>query len=154
GEFPYLKHVLIVGGGEIRSGEHDFGKLTATASNRLEAAPTSAADSALWLHTSGSTGTPKWAVHLHKDLPYAEQLYGVPYVGLGPKDVIVCGSPCFHAYPLGFATYFTMKAGATYVLNPARSTPALMFQLVREHKATVFVGVPTLYAQMLNAAEA
>ena len=153
-EFPYLRHVLIVGGGDLKPGEQDFGKLTSAASTSLEAALTSSADSALWLHTSGSTGTPKWAVHMHKDLPYAEQLYGAPYLQLKPGDVIVCGSPCFHAYPLGFATYFTMKAGATYVLNPARSTPGLMFQLVREHKATVFVGVPTLYAQMLNAAEA
>jgi len=152
-EFPYLRHVCIVGGGDLKPGEHDFGKLAQAASTRLEAAPTSASDSALWLHTSGSTGTPKWAVHLHKDLPYAERLYAAPYVQLKPGDVIVCGSPAFHAYPLGFATYFAMKAGATYVLCPQRSTPALMFQLVREHKATVFIGVPTLYAQMLNAAE-
>ena len=153
-EFPYLRHILIVGGGEIRAGERDFGTLTAAASPRLDAVPTSAADSALWLHTSGSTGTPKWAVHLHRDVPYAEQLYGIPYVGLGPKDVVVCGSPCFHAYPLGFVTYFAMKAGATVVLNPERSTPERMFQLIREHRATVFVGVPTLYAQMLHAADA
>ena len=153
-EFPYLRHVLIVGGREMRAGEQDFGALALAASPRLEAVPTTAADAALWLHTSGSTGTPKWAVHLHKDLPYAERLYAAPYVQLKPGDLIVCGSPCFHAYPLGFATYFTMKAGATYLLNPVRSTPALMFQLVREHKATVFVGVPTLYAQMLHAADA
>ena len=152
-EFPYLRHVCIVGGGDLKTGEHDFGRLADAAPAQLAAAPTSAADSALWLHTSGSTGTPKWAVHLHKDLPYAERLYAAPYVQLKPGDVIVCGSPCFHAYPLGFATYFAMKAGATYVLCPQRSTPALMFQLVREHKATVFVGVPTLYAQMLHAAE-
>jgi len=37
------------------------------------------------------------------------------------------------------------------VLNSERSTPARMFHLVREHRATVFVGVPTLYAQMLHA---
>jgi benzoate-CoA ligase len=38
------------------------------------------------------------------------------------------------------------------VLNPERSTPARMYRLIREHRATVFVGVPTLYAQMLQAA--
>jgi benzoate-CoA ligase len=66
---------------------------------------------------------------------------------------VVCGSPCFHAYPLGFTTYFPLKAGATVVLNSERSTPARMFQLIRKHRATIFVGVPTLYAQMLQAAE-
>ena len=147
-QFPFLRHVVLVGDGAAHPGEHDFHKLVDRAPTRLEAVPTAAEDAAFWLHTSGSTGTPKWAVHLHKDLPYAERLYAVPYVQLKPGDVIVCGSPCFHAYPLGFATYFAMKAGATYVLNPERPTPARMFQLVREHKPTVFVGVPTLYAQL------
>jgi benzoate-CoA ligase len=85
---------------------------------------------------------------------YSERLYAAPYVELRPGDVIVCGSPCFHAYPLGFATYFAMKAGATVILNSERSTPSRMFQLIREQRATVFVGVPTLYAQMLQAASA
>ena len=150
-EFPFLRHVILVGGGASLAGEHDFEKLVAGASSRLEAAPTAAEDAAFWLHTSGSTGTPKWAVHLQRDMLYSERLYAGPFVGLRPGDVIVCGSPCFHAYPLGFTTYFALKAGATVVLNTERSTPARMFHLIREHRATVFVGVPTLYAQMLQA---
>ena len=153
-EFPYLRHVLIVGGGELRPGELDFAALAEAASAHLPAADTGAEDAAFWLHTSGSTGTPKWAVHLQRDMLYSERLYAAPFVELRPGDVIVCGSPCFHAYPLGFTTYFAMKAGATVVLNTERSSPARMFQLIREHRATVFVGVPTLYAQMLHAAEA
>ena len=150
-EFPFLRHVILVGGGAFQFGEHNFEKLVAGASSRLEAAPTAAEDAAFWLHTSGSTGTPKWAVHLQRDMLYSERLYAGPFVGLRPGDVIVCGSPCFHAYPLGFTTYFALKAGATVVLNTERSTPARMFHLIREHRATVFVGVPTLYAQMLQA---
>jgi len=154
GEFPFLRHVLLVGGGASQAGEHDFGELVGSASTQLAAAPTGCEDAAFWLHTSGSTGTPKWAVHLQRDMLYSERLYAAPYVELRPGDVIVCGSPCFHAYPLGFATYFAMKAGATVILNSERSTPARMFQLIREQRATVFVGVPTLYAQMLQAASA
>lgn len=152
-EFPDLRHVLIVGGGELQPGEHEFAALVAAATAKLDAAPTFADDAAFWLHTSGSTGMPKWAMHLQRDMLYSERLYAVPFVGLRPGDVVVCGGPCFHAYPLGFTTYFALKAGATVVLNSERSTPARMFQLVREHRATVFVGVPTLYAQMLHAAE-
>jgi benzoate-CoA ligase len=151
-EFPFLRHVLLVGGGAAAEGEHDFDALTEAAPDALEAAPTGAEDPAFWLHTSGSTGTPKWAVHLQRSMPCCERLYAEPFVGLRPGDVVVSGSPCFHAYPLGFTTYFALKAGATVVLNPQRSTPARMFDLIRRHRATVFVGVPTLYAQMLNAA--
>ena len=153
-EFPFLRHVILVGGGLSQAGEHDFGKLVDGASTQLEASPTAAEDAAFWLHTSGSTGTPKWAVHLQRDALFSERLYAAPFVGLRPGDVIVCGSPCFHAYPLGFTTYFALKAGATVVLNSERSTPARMFQLIREHRATIFVGVPTLYAQMLQAVSA
>jgi benzoate-CoA ligase len=149
-EFPFLRHVIIVGPG-ARDGEHDFVNLLSQASPALRPAPTSADDVAFWLHTSGSTGTPKWAVHLHRNMLYSERLYGAPYVQLRPGDVIVCGSPCFHAYPLAFTTYFALKAGATVVLNAERSTPARMFHLIRKHQAAIFVGVPTLYAQMLQA---
>jgi benzoate-CoA ligase len=153
-EWPFLRHVLIVGGGAHLSGERDFATVVNAAPRSLAAAPTSDQDVAFWLHTSGSTGTPKWAVHLQHDMLYSERLYAAPFVGLGPDDVIVCGSPSFHAYPLGFTTYFALKAGATVVLNAERSTPARMFELIRSHRATVFVGVPTLYAQMLQAAAA
>ena len=152
-EFPFLRHVIIVGAG-AREAEHDFAALLGGASTSLRPAPTSADDVAFWLHTSGSTGTPKWAIHLQRNMLYSERLYGAPFVRLRSGDVIVCGSACFHAYPLGFTTYFALKAGATVVLNSARSTPARMFHLIRRYRATVFVGVPTLYAQMLQAATA
>jgi benzoate-CoA ligase family protein len=148
-EFPFLRHVVIVGR-DGAGGEHDFATLTSAAPTELRTARTGADDVAFWLHTSGSTGTPKWAIHLQRNMVCSERLYGAPYVGLRPGDVIVCGSPCFHAYPLGFTTYFALKAGATVVLNSERSTPARMFHLIRKHQATVFVGVPTLYAQMLQ----
>jgi benzoate-CoA ligase len=152
-EFPFLQHVLIVGG-DAQQGDCDFAAVLDAAPPTLEAAPTTCDDVGFWLHTSGSTGTPKWAIHLQCDLLYSERLYAAPFVELSPGDVILCGSPCFHAYPLGFTTSFALKSGATVVLNSERSTPARMFQLIREHRATVFVGVPTLYAQMLQAAAA
>jgi benzoate-CoA ligase family protein len=151
-EFPQLRHVLLAGPADAHPGEHDFARLCAAAPQRLSAAPTAAEDAAFWLHTSGSTGTPKWAIHLHRDMPCCETLFGAPFVGLRAGDVVVCGSPCFHAYPLAFTTYFAFGAGATVVLNSERATPQRIFELIRRHRATVFAGVPTLYAQMLHAA--
>jgi benzoate-CoA ligase len=151
-EFPELRQVCLVGGAENQAGEHDFTALMDAAADRLEGAPTGAEDPAFWLHTSGSTGAPKWAVHLQRNMLHSERLYGAPFVGLRPGDIVVCGSPCFHAYALGFTTYFALKAGATVVLNAQRSTPSRIFELIRRHRATVLVGVPTLYGQMLQAA--
>jgi benzoate-CoA ligase family protein len=153
-ELPFLRHVLIVDGEPEAAGEQSFRALTDAASDELEPAPTTGDDVAFWLHTSGSTGTPKWAMHLHRNMPAAERLYAAPLIALRPGDVLLAGGPCFHAYPLGLTTYFALAAGATVVLNRERSTPARVFALIREHGVTVFAGVPTLYAQMLHAAEA
>ncbi|HEY7294764.1 MAG TPA: benzoate-CoA ligase family protein, partial [Dehalococcoidia bacterium] len=151
-EFPFLTHVLIVGGGSAEPGEYDYATLVGAASPECATVPTTCDDVALWLHTSGSTGTPKWAVHLHRNLLCAEQLYATPIIGFRPGDVLLAG-PCFHAYPLGLATYFALRAGASVVLNRERATPARMFELIERHQVTVFAGVPTLYAQMLQAAD-
>jgi len=148
-ELPFLKHVLILDGADVWSDEHDLRALLAAAGDDLEPAPTCCDDVAFWLHTSGSTGTPKWAVHLHRNMLYAEQLYARPFVGLRRGDVVLAGGPCFHAYPLGLTTYFALGAGATVVLNSQRTTPARVFELVARHRVTILAVVPTLYAQLL-----
>ena len=49
GDFPFLRHVLLVGGADRRSGEHDLADLTAAAPDELAAAPTCCDDVAFWL---------------------------------------------------------------------------------------------------------
>lgn len=151
---PSLQHTVLVGPtAALGAGEHDFDALLSAGPPEFEAAPTRRDDLAFFLHTSGSTGTPKWAVHLHSHMPYCEQLYARPAIGLRPVDIVLSGSPCFHAYSLGMLTYFPFRAGAAVVLSPERTTPQHMFDLIAKHRPTVFASVPTLYAQMLKAAE-
>jgi benzoate-CoA ligase len=47
-----------------------------------------------------------------------------------------------------------MSVGATVVLMAGRPTPAAVFKRLREYKATIFYGVPTLYAGLLAGPEA
>ena len=54
---------------------------------------------------------------------------------------------------MGNALSFPLSVGATTVLVPERPTPELVFQTLREHKVTIFYGVPTLYAALLAHAE-
>ena len=51
------------------------------ASDRLETAPTTRDDIAIWLFTSGSTGHAKAAVHLQHDLPYNTECYAKQVLG-------------------------------------------------------------------------
>jgi 4-hydroxybenzoate-CoA ligase len=43
-----------------------------------------------------------------------------------------------------------MSVGATTILNSERPTPATMFGLMRRYEPSIFFGVPTLFAAMLN----
>jgi benzoate-CoA ligase len=67
---------------------------------------------------------------------------------------VLSAGKLFPAYGLGNSSYFPFAAGATVVLFPGRVTPQAMFDLIERERVTVFFGVPTLYAQMLQAAEA
>jgi len=152
-ELPFLRHVILVDGESQDTGEYRLSELLSKAAERLTVAPTTRDDTAFWLHTSGSTGTPKWAMHAHGDLRYSEQLYSRAVIGLQPDDVVFSGSPCFHAYPLGVLTYFAFAAGSRVVLSPERTTAAHVFDVIKRNRVTVFAGVPTLYALMLQHAE-
>ena len=46
--------------------------------------------------------------------------------------------------------YFPLSVGASAVLSPKRPTPEHIFTLLRKFRPTVFFGIPTLYAQMLE----
>jgi benzoate-CoA ligase len=151
-EMPFLRTVFVAG--SAGNTEIDWGAALQQSSTEFEAAPTSCDDVAFWLYSSGSTGAPKGAVHLQHDMLVCEQLYARPILALTERDVVLSAGKLFHAYGLGNSSYFPFAAGATVVLFPGRVTPQAMFDLIERERVTVFFGVPTLYAQMLQAAEA
>jgi benzoate-CoA ligase len=120
-----------------------------TAGKEFKAAPTLADDICFWLYSSGSTGAPKGTVHLHSHLILTADLYAVPVLGIRESDVAFSAAKLFFAYGLGNALTFPLAVGATTVLMAERPTPDSVFKRLVDHKATIFYGVPTLYAAML-----
>ncbi len=55
----------------------------------------------------------------------------------------------FFAYGLGNSLTFPLSVGATTVLLAGRPTPQAVQEKLHAHNATIFFGVPTLYAAML-----
>jgi benzoate-CoA ligase len=108
---------------------------------------------AFWLYSSGSTGKPKGTVHTHANLYWTDALYGRQVLGLREDDVVFSPAKLFFAYGLGNALTFPLSAGATTVLMPERPTPAAVFDRLVSQRATVFFGVPTLYAGLLASPE-
>jgi len=138
--------------GALPAGRRDFDSDVAAA-HEAQPAPTHADDVAFWLYSSGSTGAPKGAVHTHANAYWTDVLYAQNVLALTERDVCFSAAKLFFAYGLGNALTFPLSAGATTVLMAERPTPQAVFRRLAEHRATVFFGVPTLYAAMLAAPE-
>ena len=70
-------------------------------------------------------------------------------LGIREEDVVYSASKLFFAYGLGNALTFPLSVGATTVLTRKRVTPEVAFAQLATHRATIFCGVPTLFASML-----
>jgi 4-hydroxybenzoate-CoA ligase len=148
GRMPDLEHV-VVAGKESHGYKKLSNELTAESSSFATAA-THADEPAFWLYSSGSTGMPKGVRHLHSNLQATADTYAKQVLGIREDDVGLSAAKLFFAYGLGNALTFPMSVGASTVLNPERPTPATMFALLNKYDPTIFFGVPTLFAAMLN----
>ena len=149
---PALKQVVIAGTQPV-DGKRALAELLAAAAPEATAAETSADDVCFWLYSSGSTGTPKGVVHLHSHLILTAELFAKPILGIVEQDVVFSASKLFFAYGLGNSLTFPLAVGATAVLMAGRPTPDAIFRLLKETKATIFYGAPTLYAALLASKE-
>lgn len=129
----------------------DFAAMLASGTPLERPVDTPGDECAFWLYSSGSTGSPKGVKHVHASLRATADTYGAQVLGIRPDEVVHSAAKLFFAYGLGNAATFPMAVGAHAVLNPGRPTPEAVAGILKQHRATIFFGVPTLYAAMLAA---
>ena len=100
-------------------------------------------ETAIILYTSGTTGRPKGAMLTHKNL-YSNARDVAEYLSFTENDRIITTLPVFHVFALTVVVNAPLLTGATLLLMP-KFSPADIFTVAREKKATVFAGVPTMY---------
>jgi malonyl-CoA/methylmalonyl-CoA synthetase len=117
----------------------------ASQSDAHEVVPRQAADLAAILYTSGTTGRSKGAMLTHGNLLSNARVLK-DYWGWQRGDVLIHALPIFHVHGLFVAIHGALINGSTMLwLN--RFDPGVVIE--RLPRATVFMGVPTLYTRML-----
>jgi malonyl-CoA/methylmalonyl-CoA synthetase len=106
-------------------------------------------DPALICYTSGTTGAPKGAVLRHGNLLASAEALRLAWRWV-QDDRLVLALPLFHIHGLGVGLHGTLLTGASAVLLP-RFDPDAVLDAARDHEATLFFGVPTMYARLAGS---
>ncbi len=129
-------------------GDDRTGSLLERAAHHADAhqvAAKNADDLAAILYTSGTTGRSKGAMLTHGNLlSNAEVLKD--YWGWKPGDVLIHALPIFHVHGLFVAIHGALINGSKMIWMAKFDPKAVIAAMPR---ATVFMGVPTLYVRML-----
>jgi benzoate-CoA ligase family protein len=143
------RRVLVVGGDDLRDGEHDFATLVAQAPDTLDTAPTTRDDVAIWKFTTGSTGAPKACVHTAASAILSHESYGLGVLGIGPDDVVLPVPKLFFGYARDLTALYPFGVGGTGVAFAERTTPERIFDLIARFRPTILVNVPTMMSAMV-----
>ncbi|MBK8665276.1 MAG: malonyl-CoA synthase [Burkholderiales bacterium] len=103
-------------------------------------------DLAAILYTSGTTGRSKGAMLSHGNLT-SNAVMLKDYWGWQPGDVLIHALPIFHVHGLFVAIHGALLNGSTMLWHGKFDPKRVIADLPR---ATVFMGVPTLYVRMLG----
>jgi len=124
--------------------------------NRYPATPPSVAISprehlAYILYTGGTTGVPKGVPGTHSGMvSYILDLYDAiePYISEG-KEVLILVNPLFHIMGKGTLMGIALSIGNPTVIMPLPLVDAIL-EAIQRYKATLLLGVPTLYRMILE----
>ncbi|OIK07575.1 long-chain-fatty-acid--CoA ligase [Streptomyces monashensis] len=116
---------------------------------QYDVTPAAGDDIAVLLYTSGTTGRPKGAALTHAGLRHNTEVNVTEVQRLTSEDVIVGCLPLFHIFGQTCTMNVAVCSGAALTLVP-RFEPGAVLDAIARDRATVFEGVPTMYAALLQ----
>ena len=152
---PNLKHILLSKAAEIKP-HTSFNVLDLSCS--LEAVKicdiaykTKSSDPAYLVYTSGTTGYPKGVLHAHRSLlgrqPAAQYWFNYSDE---IQDRIMHSGKFNWTYVLGTGLMDPLYLGKTVIVHEGKNDAQKWLDLIQKHRATIFIGVPTIYRQILQ----
>ena len=153
GECPSIEAIVAVGfdGSEAAPAGKSlvpYDELAAAEAQPCAAPDIRPDDLSIVMHTSGTTGLPKGALMRHADLLFNVK-NAIIAQSLRHEDVHLLVVPMFHASALYSLLPSSAYLGSTIVVAPRPHVPSLI-HLIETHRATTFLGVPTLFHLLVN----
>ncbi|MHC4414459.1 MAG: class I adenylate-forming enzyme family protein [Planctomycetota bacterium] len=104
------------------------------------------------LYTSGTSGRPKGVMLTSGNLA-ANVRQCVDWVGFRRTDSLLGVLPQFHSFGLTVLTVLPLSVGCR-IIYAARFAPRKIVGLLREHRPTAFIGIPSMYNVLLHSKSA
>lgn len=109
-------------------------------------------DLGVLLYTSGTSGKPKGVMLSHGNI--SSNIRQVQrWAEFSTSDVMLGVLPQFHSFGLTVLTLLPLTFGLKAVYT-ARFVPQKLVKLLREHRASIFVAVPSMYNVLLSVKDA
>jgi acyl-coenzyme A synthetase/AMP-(fatty) acid ligase len=112
---------------------------------------TKADDPAYLVYTSGTTGYPKGVLHAHRALlgrqPASQYWFNYSEKA---QDRIMHSGKFNWTYVLGSGLMDPLYLGKTVIVHEGKNDAQQWLDLIQKHQATIFIGVPTIYRQILQ----
>lgn len=150
-QLPNLCEVVLVGDGAASDWVTPFEKMVAHSSEGWRGDALQADDLAVILYTSGTTGQPKGAMLTQRNMASNADAISA-YLGVSGDDIFVTVLPMFHVFCMTVCMNAPIAVGATMLILP-KFSPADVAKAIKQHQATVFAGVPTMYNFIMQTPE-
>ena len=152
-----LKHVILSGEGPVpkhagRLVLHGMAQEMVQIETCQAAHRTRADDPAYLVYTSGTTGHPKGVLHAHRAL-IGRTPARTHWFDFKDGDRIMHSGKFNWTYVLGTALMDPLYNGKAVIVHEGSTDASLWPRLIAKHQCTVFIGVPTIYRQIIQKTE-
>ena len=146
-ELPFLKHVILVGGG---ADGHDFDTLIAAAPADYEIAPTDPEALAILHFTSGTTGRPKGAMHVHAAI-IAHRATAHFALDLRREDIFWCTADPGWVTGTSYGIIAPLSLGCTMIADEEEFDAERWYGTLERERVSVWYTAPTAIRMLMRA---